>query len=140
MKNVNNMVRYMNRNNRPRRRDDIAEGFTIKGKCSCGNIYVTVNEDEEGAVETFIRLGKSGGCATSSLEAIGRLISISLQYNVPLNEVVEQLEFIRCPVSQWDNGIQIVSCSDAIAKILKKYRDNIVYSGEDDEQNEKGEV
>lgn len=127
------MGKYMNRNDRPRSREDVSEGFTIKGVCGCGNIYVTINEDEYGAVETFVRLGKSGGCPTSNLEAIGRLISIGLQYNVPLDEIIEQLLNIRCPENRWVGGVQVLSCADSIGKVLKKYQDEIVYHGDDDE-------
>lgn len=121
------------RQNRNRSREIIAEGFTIRQKTGCGNLYITINEDEYGAVETFIKLGKSGGCSSSQIEAIGRLISIGLQYNVPIDEIIEQLKLIRCPEGTWDNNGYVFSCSDAVAKALQTYRDEIVYQGEDEE-------
>ena len=32
---------------------------------------------------------------------------------------VKQLENIRCPSPGWDEGVQVLSCGDAIAKVLE---------------------
>jgi hypothetical protein len=59
----------------PENRPETLTGFTKKIKTGCGNLYVTINEDEQGAIfELFARLGKVGGCTASQSEAIGRLV------------------------------------------------------------------
>ncbi|NIM44797.1 MAG: vitamin B12-dependent ribonucleotide reductase, partial [Nitrososphaeria archaeon] len=76
---------------RPRSRPEIILGATIKMRTSCGNLYVTVNEDKQGLFEVFARLGKSGGCLASYTEAIGRLVSLALRTGTDVNAVINQL-------------------------------------------------
>jgi ribonucleoside-diphosphate reductase alpha chain len=84
-------------------------------------MYVTVNEDEQGACEVFTQLGKSGGCTSSQAEAVSRLISLALRTGISHQEVVYQLKGIRCPSPTLAEGGAILSCADAIAKALEHY-------------------
>ncbi len=108
----------------PKKRPSVINGTTRLMKTGCGNLYVTINEDENGKpFEVFTNIGKAGGCASSQAEAIGRLISLSLRSNVEPEEVVKQLMGISCHQPSWhDEGGRILSCSDAIAKALVRYQ------------------
>ncbi len=103
----------------PKERSRILKGKTVKLRTGCGNMYVTVNEDEVGPFEVFSQLGKAGGCPASQLEAISRLISLSLRSGVHIDAIIKQLSGIRCPNPSWDEGMQLLSCADAISKALK---------------------
>jgi ribonucleoside-diphosphate reductase alpha chain len=106
----------------PRKRPETIKGETRGMKTGCGNIYVTVNEDEHGQLfELFTHMGKAGGCASSQAEAIGRLVSLALRSNIEPEAVISQLKGITCHEQTWTNGGKITSCSDAIAKALEKY-------------------
>ena len=105
----------------PRPRPIITYGATIKMKTGCGNLYVTINEDENGICEVFSTLGKAGGCAASQTEAISRLVSLALRSGVSPEPIIEQLKGIRCPNPIWQDGEKILSCADAIAKAVEKY-------------------
>jgi ribonucleoside-diphosphate reductase alpha chain len=106
----------------PRKRPETIKGETRGMKTGCGNIYVTVNEDENGQVfELFTHMGKAGGCAASQAEAIGRLVSLALRSNIEPEEIINQLKAITCHEQTWAQGGKITSCSDAIAKALEKY-------------------
>jgi len=61
-----------------------------------GNFYPTLSVLDDRVVEVFARLGKAGGCDSSYLEAIGRLVSLALQYRVPEEEVIGQLRGVTC--------------------------------------------
>jgi ribonucleoside-diphosphate reductase alpha chain len=106
----------------PRKRPETIKGETRGMKTGCGNIYVTVNEDENGQVfELFTHMGKAGGCAASQAEAIGRLVSLALRSNIEPEVIISQLKGITCHEQTWTNGGKITSCSDAIGKALEKY-------------------
>lgn len=106
----------------PRKRPEVINGSTRLMKTGCGNLYVTINEDEDGHLfELFTSMGKAGGCAASQSEAIGRLVSLAFRSNIEPDEVIKQLKGISCHSHVWVEGGKITSCSDAIAKALEKY-------------------
>ncbi len=107
----------------PRKRPELVRGATLRMETGCGNLYVTINEDEKGSLfEVFTHMGKAGGCAASQSEAIGRLVSLALRSNIEPEEIIKQLKGISCHQPAWHNGGRILSCSDAIAKAIERYR------------------
>jgi len=105
----------------PKPRPEVILGTTTKVTTGCGNLYVIINQDEEGAFfEVFTQMGKAGGCAASQLEAVGRLISLALRGGIDIRVIVEQLKGIRCPSPSWAGRKKIFSCADAIARVLEK--------------------
>ncbi|NLK17864.1 MAG: vitamin B12-dependent ribonucleotide reductase [Clostridiales bacterium] len=104
---------------RPRPRPEIVSGFTEKVKIGCGNLYITVNFDNQGIVEVFTNTGKAGGCPSQS-EATARLVSISLRSGMDVETIIEQLKGIRCPSTIRQPGMKVTSCPDAIAKVIEK--------------------
>ncbi|MFP4558181.1 MAG: vitamin B12-dependent ribonucleotide reductase [Archaeoglobaceae archaeon] len=105
----------------PRPRPKITSGRTIETKTGCGSLYVTINEDEHGIAEVFVQLGKSGGCAASQTEAIGRLLSVALRSYLKPEALIRQLKGIRCPSIGFDKGEIVTSCADGVAKVLEKH-------------------
>ncbi|MGI6119548.1 MAG: vitamin B12-dependent ribonucleotide reductase [Desulfosporosinus sp.] len=106
----------------PRPRPTTTVGVTEKIKIGCGNLYVSVNADEKGICEVFTNTGRAGGC-TSQSEATARLVSIALRSGLNVDTVIEQIKGIRCPACIRREGVQVTSCPDAIARIIKKYYD-----------------
>jgi ribonucleoside-diphosphate reductase alpha chain len=105
----------------PRPRPEVVTGRTTRMETGCGNLYVTTNETEEGPFELFAQIGKTGGCAASQTEAIGRLVSLSLRSGVDPRAVARQLRGVRCPYPSWNRGHKVLSCADAIGQALEGY-------------------
>src|SRR3989338_6392688 len=106
----------------PKPRGEVTFGATRKMKTGCGNLYVTINEDEEGRpFEIFTQIGKAGGCAASQCEAIGRMASLALRSGIQAEEVVKQMRGISCHVPAGYGKEKILSCSDAVARAMEWY-------------------
>ena len=105
---------------RPRERQKVTSGTTTKEKIGCGNLYITVNSDDQGICEVFTALGRAGGCPSQS-EATSRLISLGLRSGIDISEIVEQLKGIRCLSSIKREGVNVLSCPDAIGRAIQKY-------------------
>jgi len=104
----------------PRRRPQSIRGVTERVRTGHGNMYVTVNFDEEGTpFEVFGNLGKAGGCDSAQLEAISRLVSLALRSGLDPKIVIEQLRGITC-CPAWDEGTLVRSGPDAVALAMER--------------------
>jgi ribonucleotide reductase alpha subunit len=115
---------------KPRYRPDVTRGITERIRVGCGtNLFITINEDDEGLAELFLSLGKSGGCVASHIEAMGRLISLTLRSRIESEEIIIQLKSIRCPSPTFGEDGPILSCADAVAKSIERFLDRYSENG-----------
>ena len=106
----------------PRGRPRKIQGITERVRTGHGNMYVTVNVDDDGLpFEVFGTMGKAGGCDAALLEAVSRLVSLALRAGIETSEVTRQLRGITC-CPAWDDGVLVGSGPDAVALVL----DNLV--------------
>jgi len=103
-----------------RRRSEDLYGFTRCTATGDGKLYTTINYDEQGIREVFTVVGRSGGTLFSLSEALGRMVSLSLQHGVPVEDIANSLIGIRGanPVGFGRN--QVLSIPDALGKVLRE--------------------
>lgn len=74
------------------RRPEHVSGSTSRLNTSMGTMYLTINRDDSGhPVEIFVNVGKAGSDVMAIGEAVGRLVSMSLQWGIPTNKIASQL-------------------------------------------------
>lgn len=94
---------------------DVMKSITVKKKCNCGSVYVTIGIDENRFPRKVVsRMGKSGGCAACFVEAVGRLITRALEHGDNPREIARSLNGVQC--SQGGKP----SCPDCIAKAISQ--------------------
>ncbi|BCV21222.1 ribonucleotide reductase N-terminal alpha domain-containing protein [Moorella sp. Hama-1] len=105
----------------PRPRPKRTCGVTEQVKTGCGKMYITVNYDQEGLIETFATTGSSGGCSGFT-EGVSRLISLALRANIAPEAIIDQLTSVSCPNflrrRATDKSIIGKSCPDIIGRVL----------------------
>ncbi|MDK2821596.1 MAG: ribonucleoside-diphosphate reductase alpha chain [Clostridia bacterium] len=105
----------------PRPRPKRTFGITEQVNTGCGKMYINVNYDQKGLIETFITTGSSGGCSGFT-EGVSRLISLALRANIAPEAIIDQLTSVSCPNflrrRAIDKKIQGKSCPDIIGRVL----------------------
>ncbi len=105
-----------------RSRPDLLRGMTRRIETPLGTAYVTITEDEKGQpFEVFISLGKAGAPLMADVEAIGRLISLSLRSGIPMAEVHRQLRGISSDRVIGLGPNKVMSVPDAIGIAIEKW-------------------
>lgn len=104
-----------------RMRPPVISGVTERVRTAQGNLFVTINYDEEGQpFEVFTALGKAGSTESAHLEAVSRLVSMSLRAGVDPKHIITHLRGITDePV--WDAGRLVRSAPDAVALVLSRH-------------------
>jgi len=108
-----------------RERPKVLGSTSEKVKTGCGHLYVTIGFDGEDSTPVEIRaaLGKAGGCSNCFLEALNRVISLGLQYGIPVEDFVKELQGHSCPSpNMWPEDEKVLSCPDGLAKVLNNYK------------------
>ncbi len=81
--------------------------------------FVTVNKQDDLPTEVFIVSGKAGDEANADSEALGRVVSIALQYGVPAEALVKTLRGINGGMYGTYHGRLVASKADLLAVALE---------------------
>ncbi len=105
-----------------RSRPDTLKGTVRRIETPLGTLYVTITEDEKGQpFEVFMSLGKAGGALMADVEAIGRLISLSLRSGIPMKEIHRQLRGISSDRVIGLGPSKVMSVPDAVGIAVEKW-------------------
>jgi len=101
-------------------RPETLNSKVVKVPTGHGTLYITISEQNNKPFEVFCTIGKSGGSIIAKAEAVGRLITLALRYEVPLNEIVNQIINIADDKPMpWKDTV-IKSIPDAVGQVLKE--------------------
>lgn len=108
-------------------------GKKIKLTTGCGSLHMTAWFDKETGdfVEVFLNKGSSGGC-NNFMNGLSRMLSITSQYNVPFEVILDQLDSTGvCPsyaVRRATHGDTSpgTCCPMATGKALRKVHDEVM--------------
>jgi len=106
-------------------RPKIIEGKSYQITAGCEHLYVTISgEKDNGAspIELIAKIGKAGGCTNCLNEAIGRVVSIGLQWGVPIEEYMNTLRGLQCDNPKpFPPSERCLSCPDGISVAIRKH-------------------
>jgi ribonucleoside-diphosphate reductase alpha chain len=102
-------------------RPQVLTGVTHALTTSHGNVHVTVNYSDNTPYEVFVHLGKAGSEERALTEAIGRLLSTSLQAGTSLDKLCKQLRGISSEQVYGFGPNKVLSVPDAVGIILQKH-------------------
>ncbi len=96
-----------------------AWGMRVRKKADVGWVYTSVFRDaDNGPVEVFINIGKTGGYVAGAAEVTGRLASRALKYGASLEEIASDLVGISCGTPYGLGPDSVLSAFDAVGKSL----------------------
>jgi len=102
-------------------RPTVLSGYTFRLNSEEGKVYVTINVNDGNPKEVFVHVGKGGSTVNTLTEALGRVISVSLQHGIPPQVIIEQLRGIKVgEIYVQADGGKTTSIPDAIAYALEK--------------------
>jgi len=111
-----------------RKRPLALSGVTHETQTPLGNTFITINHDNEGKpFELFINSGKSGSDVMAMSEALGRIMSMVLRMQSPveprerIREMIDQLTGIGGGRSVGFGPNRVRSLPDAVAKVLAEH-------------------
>ena len=88
----------------PDERASVTHKFSVGGHEG----YVTVGLFEDGVPgEVFIKMSKEGSTISGLMDSFATAVSLSLQYGVPLKDLVEKFQHVRYEPSGWTNNQEI---------------------------------
>ncbi len=92
---------------------------TIQVPTGLGKLYITITEMDNAPYEVFCTIGKSGGSVMAKAEEEGRMITLALKNEIPMEDIVKQLVDIHGQNAvPWKKTV-IKSIPDAVGQVLK---------------------
>ena len=105
-----------------RSRPEMLRGTVRRLETPLGTLYVTITEDDRGQpFEVFMSLGKAGGALMADVEALGRLISLSLRSGIPMKEIHRQLRGISSDRVIGLGPNKVLSVPDAVGIAIERW-------------------
>lgn len=103
-----------------RERPETLQGLTRKQPSCCGDLHITVNQDEQGPYELLAHLSKTFGNESPLLDTISKLVSLALRGGIDPRAVLEQLQGVVCLRHLNTPQASIASPLEALAREVER--------------------
>ena len=103
---------------KPRHRPPLTQGVTQKIPTGCGNLYITINEDEEGICEVFSTMGKCDAGAGGRAGAVSGMFSVALRSGLAVTAMITKCKGARCPSPLCRAGGSMLSLPTATRPLI----------------------
>ncbi len=120
-------------------RPERLDSFTWKISVPDGTLFVTLSEYGKEPWDLRLNLGKSGSTLNAWIYALDRIISLAFKYEVPLDEIIEELSGLTSDKRKEHlDRITIRSGPEGIAYALEQYKKakEIEVAEENDKKND----
>lgn len=94
---------------------------TYRFRTGCGNIYITIGNEEGKPSRCFVKLGKAGGCTTCHTDALSQVIGRAIRAGVSPQVIARDLVGMACDHPAGAGEEQVLSCVDALGRALRSY-------------------
>lgn len=101
--------------------EKVKSAVTVSMPTGCGHLHVTINLTKLGRPYAHIHLGKNGGCSAAWADTCAELLSLAMRAGESLESISKKLRGARCPQPVTQEGVEYLSCGDALAKALLEF-------------------
>ena len=116
--------------NERKRLPDVRRSITHRVEIGSGqgeiDLYITAGYHDDGTLgEVFLSIGKQGSTLKGALDSFAIMLSMGLQFGVPLDSIVSKFEHVAFDPAGPTSNKEIPSCSslvDYVAKWLDTHR------------------
>jgi len=101
--------------------ESICRSCSTRIETGCGHLFVIIDYHEKKVKRVQANLGKQGSCTRCQNDALSRVISVGLDYGVPLDAFIRELKGHQCEKPKdWPKNNRVLSCPDGVAKALEE--------------------
>jgi hypothetical protein len=99
----------------PDTRDSVTHKATIYSEHGDADVFITAGRYENGRIgEVFVNIGLQGSTLRGTLDAWARMVSISLQWGVPLEDIIEKFKSVAFEPAGPTNNPNIPKCNSIV--------------------------
>lgn len=105
----------MEKRHLPATRTSITHKVTVMSDQGDSSVFIIVGMYDTGEVgELFVNLGKQGSTLRGALDCWARMVSVALQWGVPLEDVIDKFKSVSFEPSGKTDNPEIPSCMSVV--------------------------
>ena len=104
----------------PAERSSVTHKVYIESDQGTVSVYITAGYYEDGRVgEVFVQIGKQGSTLRGALDAWSRMVSVALQYGVPVKAIAEKFTGVAFEPAGKTNDRELPVCTSIVDYVMR---------------------